>query len=163
MSPEQAKGRAADKRSDIWAFGAVLYEMLSGQRAFKGEDVSDTLASVLRQDVDWIALPDTTPAALRRLIARCLDRDPKRRLRDIGEARIVLDDPASQEGDAIRYRPLNITNWCRVFSRRSMDRLYEHRAGPTHDGLRSAVPSDRAEASVVHERNGSAAPSRLVT
>ena len=102
MSPEQANGQAADKRSDIWAFGAVLYEMLSGQRAFKGEDVSDTLASVLRQDVDWIALPDTTPAALRHLIARCLDRDPKRRLRDIGEARIVLDDPAARDTTAER-------------------------------------------------------------
>ncbi len=95
MSPEQAKGRAADKRSDVWAFGAVLYEMLSGRRAFKGDDVSDTLAAVLRQDVDWTALPASTPAPVRRLIARCLDRDVKRRLRDIGEARIVLDDPAA--------------------------------------------------------------------
>ena len=95
MSPEQAKGRQADKRSDVWAFGAVLYEMLSGQRAFKGDDVSDTLAAVLRQDVDWTALPASTPAPVRRLIARCLDRDVKRRLRDIGEARIVLDDPAT--------------------------------------------------------------------
>ena len=93
MSPEQAKGRQADKRSDVWAFGAVLYEMLSGQRAFKGDDVSDTLAAVLRQDVDGTALPASTPAPVRRLIARCLDRDVKRRLRDIGEARIVLDDP----------------------------------------------------------------------
>ena len=96
MSPEQAKGRQADKRSDVWAFGAVLYEMLSGQRAFKGDDVSDTLAAVLRQDVDWTALPASTPAPVRRLIARCLERDVKRRLRDIGEARIVLDDPATQ-------------------------------------------------------------------
>ena len=101
MSPEQAKGRQADKRSDVWAFGAVLYEMLSGQRAFKGDDVSDTLAAVLRQDVDWTALPASTPASVRRLIARCLDRDVKRRLRDIGEARIVLDDPAAlAAGDA---------------------------------------------------------------
>ena len=95
MSPEQAKGRAADKRSDIWAFGCVLYEMLSGQRAFKGDDVADTLAAVLRQDIDWTALPASTPASVRRLIARCLDRDVRRRLRDIGEARIVLDDPAA--------------------------------------------------------------------
>ena len=98
MSPEQAKGRQADKRSDVWAFGAVLYEMLSGQRAFKGDDVSDTLAAVLRQDVDWNALPASTPAPVRRLIARCLDRDVRRRLRDIGEARIVLDDPAALAG-----------------------------------------------------------------
>ncbi|MGH9314929.1 MAG: serine/threonine-protein kinase, partial [Vicinamibacterales bacterium] len=95
MSPEQAKGRQADKRSDVWAFGAVLYEMLSGQRAFNGDDVSDTLAAVLRQDIDWTALPAPTPASVRRLMARCLDRDVRRRLRDIGEARIVLDDPAA--------------------------------------------------------------------
>ena len=101
MSPEQAKGRQADKRSDVWAFGAVLYEMLSGQRAFKGDDISDTLAAVLRQDIDWTALPASTPASVRRLIARCLDRDVRRRLRDIGEARIVLDDPAAPaRGDA---------------------------------------------------------------
>jgi eukaryotic-like serine/threonine-protein kinase len=101
MAPEQAKGRPADKRSDIWAFGAVLYEMLSGQRAFKGDDISDTLAAVLRQDIDWTALAPSTPASVRRLIARCLDRDAKRRLRDIGEARIALDDPAAlARGDA---------------------------------------------------------------
>ncbi len=95
MSPEQAKGRLVDKRSDIWAFGAVLFEMLSGQRAFKGEDIADTLAAVLRQDVDRAALPASTPALVRRLIARCLDRDVRRRLRDMGEARIVLDDPTA--------------------------------------------------------------------
>jgi serine/threonine-protein kinase len=95
MSPEQTKGRPADKRSDVWAFGAVLYEMLSGRRAFEGDDMSDTLAAVLRQDVDWTALPAATPPALRRLLARCLDRDVRRRLRDIGEARILLEDPAA--------------------------------------------------------------------
>jgi eukaryotic-like serine/threonine-protein kinase len=101
MSPEQAKGRPADKRSDVWAFGGVLYEMLSGQRAFRGDDISDTLAAVLRQDIDWTALPASTPAPVRRLLARCLDRDVRRRLRDIGEARIVLDDPAAlARGDA---------------------------------------------------------------
>ncbi|MGE5360320.1 MAG: protein kinase domain-containing protein [Bacteroidales bacterium] len=90
MAPEQAKGRAIDKRADVWAFGAVLYEMLTGERAFKGEDVSDTLASVLRQDIALTALPATTPPRLTRLIGRCLERDPKQRLRDIGEARIEL-------------------------------------------------------------------------
>jgi serine/threonine-protein kinase len=96
MSPEQAKGRAADKRSDIWAFGAVLYEMLSGERAFKGDDTADTLAAVLRQDINWAALPASTPPSVLRLLARCLDRDLQRRLRDVGEARIVLDDPTSR-------------------------------------------------------------------
>src|SRR4029450_4958218 len=95
MSPEQAKGRQADKRSDVWAFGAVLYEMLSGQRALKGQDTSDTLAAGFRQGSGWTALPASTPASVRRLMARCLDRDVRQRLRDIGEARIVLADPAS--------------------------------------------------------------------
>src|SRR5205823_8192505 len=90
MAPEQAKGKPIDKRSDIWAFGCVLYELLTGQHAFKGEDISDTLAAILRQDVDLRALPASTPASLRRLIARCLERNPKQRLRDIGEARIEL-------------------------------------------------------------------------
>jgi eukaryotic-like serine/threonine-protein kinase len=92
MSPEQARGREADRRSDIWAFGAVLYEMLSGERAFKGEDAADTLAAVLHGDVDGSRLPPSTPPALRQLVSRCLERNPTRRLRDIGEARVALED-----------------------------------------------------------------------
>jgi eukaryotic-like serine/threonine-protein kinase len=95
MSPEQARGKAVDKRADIWAFGVVVYEMLTGMRAFTGEEISDVLAAVLRQDVDWAALPESTPASIRRLLARCLERDVKLRLRDIGEARVVLADPAT--------------------------------------------------------------------
>ena len=95
MSPEQAKGRQADRRSDVWAFGAVLYEMLTGRRVFDGDDIAETLAAVLRQDVDWTKLPTSTPTSVRRLLERCLDRDARRRLRDIGEARIVLEDPAA--------------------------------------------------------------------
>jgi serine/threonine-protein kinase len=95
MSPEQAKGRTVDKRSDVWAFGAVLYEMVTGRRAFEGDDVSDTLARILLKEPDWTALPASTPGPVRRLIARCLDRDVRRRLRDIGEARILLDDPTA--------------------------------------------------------------------
>jgi Tol biopolymer transport system component len=91
MSPEQARGRAADKRADIWAFGVLVFEMLTGRRLFDGETISDTIASVLRQDIDWRALPAGTPAALERLLRRCLDRDPKHRMRDIGEARIALE------------------------------------------------------------------------
>ena len=90
MSPEQAKGRPADRRSDIWAFGLLLYEMLTGRRAFTGEDVSETIASVLKDAPDLASLPAATPPSVRRLIERCLERDSKMRLRDIGEARIEL-------------------------------------------------------------------------
>jgi len=91
MSPEQARGVNIDRRADIWAFGAVLYEMLTGRRAFEGDTISDTLASVLRAPMEWEALPAGTPPAVVRLLKRCLERDTKKRLRDIGEARIALD------------------------------------------------------------------------
>src|SRR5262249_12710716 len=80
MSPEQAKGRPADKRSDIWAFGCVFYEMLAGKRAFEGEDVSDTLAAVLRGDPDWTSIPRDVPAPIRMLLQRCLVKDRERRI-----------------------------------------------------------------------------------
>ena len=100
MSPEQARGKTVDRRADIWAFGVVLYEMLTGQRAFKGEDISITLASVLKDELDWQALPPDVPEPVRRLLRRCLERDPKRRLRDIGEARLTLEDPLSSQSTA---------------------------------------------------------------
>ncbi len=115
MAPEQARGRAVDKRADIWAFGVVLYEMLTGERAFKGDDPSDVIAAVLRQDIDWTRLPPSTPPSIRRLLERCLERDPTRRLRDIGDARIEIDEalkspraeaPESTAGAARRWRGL---------------------------------------------------------
>ena len=92
MSPEQARGKPVDKRADIWAFGVLLYEMLTGRPLFAGDTLSDVLASVLRQEIDWKALPASAPAELRRLLARCLERNPKNRLHDIGDARIALDE-----------------------------------------------------------------------
>jgi len=92
MAPEQARGRAVDRRADIWALGVTLYEMLSGRRAFGGDDISITLASVLKDDVDWTALPAATPPALVRLLRRCLAKDPKARLRDAGDVRLEIDE-----------------------------------------------------------------------
>ena len=91
MSPEQARGRAVDRRADIWAFGCVLYEMLAGRRLFEGETVSDTLAAVLRSEPDWTALPAATPPGIRALLRWCLEKDPKKRLQAIGDARLALD------------------------------------------------------------------------
>jgi serine/threonine-protein kinase len=92
MSPEQARGKSVDKRSDIWAFGCVLYEMLTGKRAFEGETVSDTLAAVLRGEPDWSALRAPVSSKVRELLRRCVQRDVKQRLRDIGDARIALEE-----------------------------------------------------------------------
>jgi len=103
MSPEQAKGKAVDRRADIWAFGCVLFEMLSGKQTFSGETLTDTLAAVVRAEPEWNELPPTTPLAVGRLLRRCLTKDPKQRLRDIGEARIALEkiSEASEEEAAL--------------------------------------------------------------
>ncbi|HLJ77851.1 MAG TPA: protein kinase [Acidobacteriaceae bacterium] len=95
MAPEQARGKQVDRRADIWAFGCVLYEMLTGQKAFEGETVSDVLASVIRGEPDWSALPGDTPAEVRKLIRHCLAKDPKQRLQAIGDARIAIEEAVS--------------------------------------------------------------------
>ncbi len=92
MSPEQARGQQVDRRTDVWAFGCVLFEMLAGQRAFSGATMSDTLASVLTREPDWALLPASLPPAIARLLHRCLEKDLKRRLRDLGDARLEIDD-----------------------------------------------------------------------
>ena len=101
MSPEQARGKAVDKRADIWAFGVVLYEMLAGERPFKGEDLTETLASVVKDQSDL----SKTPLPVRKLLAKCLEKDPKRRLRDIGDAWDLLDQANSQQGAAAPRAP----------------------------------------------------------
>jgi serine/threonine protein kinase/WD40 repeat protein len=100
MSPEQARGHAVDKRTDIWAFGCVLYEMLTGKAVFRSQTAQDTIAAVLHHDPDWTTLPSATPPNIRRLLERCLQKDPKRRLRDIADARMELDDALTIERPA---------------------------------------------------------------
>jgi eukaryotic-like serine/threonine-protein kinase len=117
MSPEQAKAKPVDRRADIWAFGCVLYEMLTGTMAFHGETVTDTLAAVIRGEPDWSALPANTPARVRVLLQRCLQKDPKQRLRDIGEARISLDEVLSgapEVSSSAGVSPANFSFWRRV-------------------------------------------------
>jgi len=101
MAPEQARGVGVDKRVDIWAFGVVLFEMLTGRRLFEGELVTDVLANVLKSEIDFGALPAETPRALRQLLHRCLERHPRKRLHDIADARIVLDEILAGESEAL--------------------------------------------------------------
>ena len=105
MSPEQARGQMADKRSDIFAFGGVLYEMLTGSMAFPGATISDTLAAVLRGDPDWSKLPADTPPAISRLLRRCLEKDPARRMHDIADARIEIEDAANGDTAGVTSTP----------------------------------------------------------
>ena len=117
MSPEQAKGRPVDKRADIWAFGCVLYEMLAGKRAFQGDDVSDTLATVLKSEPAWSALPLEVPPAIRMLIRRCLEKDRNRRVTDISTAVFLINAPST-------LAPVpSGTNAPYVAARRSRERL----------------------------------------
>ncbi len=107
MSPEQARGKPVDKRTDVWAFGCVLFEMLSGRRVFSGETPSDIIVSILTREPDWAALPASTPPRVRELLERCLQKDVNRRLRDIGDARIVLEDAVAESAE----RPLPAVVW----------------------------------------------------
>ena len=102
MSPEQARGQRVDKRTDVWAFGCVLYEMLSGRGAFAGETITDTLASILEREPDWRALAESTPDRVRDLLRRCLRKDPRRRLHDIADARIELEEAHTEPNAGAR-------------------------------------------------------------
>jgi Tol biopolymer transport system component len=107
MSPEQARGEAVDKRTDIWAFGCVLYEMLSGRRPFDGDTITDTAARILERDPDWSVLPDSTPVPIRTLIERCLRKDPRKRLHDIADALIEIEDrPAAADRAVALHAPV---------------------------------------------------------
>jgi serine/threonine-protein kinase len=105
MSPEQAKGKPADKRSDVWAFGCVLYEMLSGKRAFEGNDVSDLIVAVLGKEPNWTALPSITPSPILRLLKRSLERDPRRRVPGMAVARFEIDDALAPTPDTDTTQP----------------------------------------------------------
>jgi len=121
MSPEQARGKDLDRRADIWAFGVVLFEMLTGKQLFAGETASDTLAGILKTEPDWNTLPDGLPFQVERVLRRCLSKEARQRLRDIGEARVRLEDPTAESGmfsgpmEAVHLpegrRPLGFIPW----------------------------------------------------
>src|SRR5262245_30275222 len=106
MSPEQAKGHTADTRADIWAFGVVLFEMLTGRRPFDGHEIAETLASILKSEPAWRALPSDTPAAIHRLLRRCLQKDRHQRLQHIGDARVEIDDAQRAPSADATARPV---------------------------------------------------------
>ncbi len=112
MSPEQARGKPLDRRTDIWAFGCVLFEMLTGKQAFAaGETVSDAVAAILKSEPDWSALPDATPAAVRRLLRRCITKDPRERLHDIADARLEIRDAHLGETEPRTDAPRTRVAW----------------------------------------------------
>jgi eukaryotic-like serine/threonine-protein kinase len=130
MSPEQARGRVVDKRADIWAFGCVLYEMLTGRLAFPGETLSDVIVGIIAREPDWDALPAATPRDLRRLLTRLLQKDPKQRVRDIADTRTDLEDaqPAGAD-DASARRPTSRWRGVRLASRRRLGNQADTRLG----------------------------------
>lgn len=113
MSPEQARGRRVDKRTDVWAFGCVLYEMLTGMPAFQGDGVVEVLGAVQHTEPDWSRLPTATPAGVRRLLERALTKDPARRLRDIGDASLILEPGSEPEAPRAGHAPLKLKAWQR--------------------------------------------------
>ncbi len=154
MAPEQTRGKTLDKRADIWAFGCVLYEMLSGKRAFGGEDVTDTLAFIITKEPDWSALPPTTPAAIQRLLRRCLEKDRKRRLDSAADARLEIDEALAA--------PLDVVPVAAAHSRRRREQVawvaaavffltaaalgtaYVRRPSPQLQAVRFSVPPEKS-------------------
>ena len=114
MSPEQARGKPVDRRSDIWSFGAVLYEMLTAERLFGGRDVSETLGAVLRLDPDWDALPDDAPPHLSALLERCLQKEPRQRLHHAADIRLVLEGAFEQAQSPVGAAGASQTRWRRA-------------------------------------------------
>jgi serine/threonine-protein kinase len=117
MSSEQAKGKPVDKRADVWAFGCVLYEMLTGRLTFPGETVSETLAAVIKDEPDWSRLPSDTPSSVRRLLRRCLHKDVRQRLRDIGDARIVISETLAGRADEAEPAAIDPTTAAPLWTR----------------------------------------------
>ncbi len=149
MAPEQARGRPVDKRADIWAFGVVLHEMLTGRALFAGETVSDVLAAVLTREVDWAKLPDATPTRVRRLLRRCLTRDLRERLHDIADARLELSDDDEDAPARVTPLPAGITSRLRLIVPWILTVAAIGVAGALWMGTRDTIPTQRVMASLL--------------
>jgi hypothetical protein len=155
MAPEQARGRTVDKRADIWAFGVVVWEMLTGRPLFAGETVTDTLAALLTREIDWSQLPGSTPPALVDLLRRCLERDPKQRLRDIGDVR--LDDRALATPSGVDPAPSTTRRWwlwglamsAALAAGVAIGRIGPGVAGPTAREVRFTFSADDPSSAVI--------------
>jgi hypothetical protein len=165
MSPEQAKSRPVDRRADIWAFGCVLYEMLTGKKGFGGEGITETLAAVLKNEPDWTLLPSSTPIHVRVLLHRCLQKDPKQRLRDIGDARISLDEVLSGKAETTsgavvvpplwrRALPWALLTWALGATAILTALLYWGRRPPAAEPVRFELPLPAGTARFVLSPNG---------
>jgi serine/threonine-protein kinase len=167
MSPEQAKGKPIDKRADIWAFGCVLFEMLTGRAVFAADTVTETLAAVMRDAPPLDRLPAGTPPRITRLIARCLERDPKQRLRDIGDARLELADsdrePAAARrrrvgrGGPRRSRPRRRPCWSRRSPPRSSGGSHRRRVERCASWTSRSTATTRSSRPTAHESRSSPA------
>jgi eukaryotic-like serine/threonine-protein kinase len=111
MSPEQAKAKSVDRRTDVWAFGCVLFECLTGRQAFQGETVAEILASILKGDPDWQALPAATPSKVKDLLHRCLQKDHRQRLHDIADARIEIEESIGQPLETVTVARRLVFGW----------------------------------------------------
>jgi serine/threonine protein kinase len=153
MAPEQARGRAVDRRADIWSFGCVLYELLTGRKVFDGDNIAEILARVLQQTPDWTLLPSETPDDVRRLLVRCLTKDSKARLRDIGEARVLIDDHLTgRSAVSVTNRsarpPPRTARWRRVLPWTLAAALGLLAAGLYFGGQRAAMPPQAVHAEI---------------
>jgi serine/threonine protein kinase len=157
MSPEQARGKPVDKRADIWAFGCVVYEMLTGRTAFAGETVSDVIASILQKEPDWSRLPASTPAPVQRLLRRCLQKEARHRLRDSADARLELDDAISGAGEIQAIEAPRRTRWSLVLPAAAIAASARHRA-PDLESRRAPDGGLRGEPAAHHglRRHGGA-------
>jgi Tol biopolymer transport system component len=156
MSPEQARGKAVDKRTDIWSFGCLLYECLTGKQAFRGETVSDLIAHILTSEPDWNALPPATPPRVRELLRRCLEKDARRRLRDMGDARIELEETLAPRGSSSMAVPASIAAGVDAQAARPKKRRYAIEIGAAVLGAILAVFVTR----LVEPLLGTKAPAR---